>query len=82
MLLYTTIMLLRFDCKFYIIRDYIITLEYVLTNIDYIRVSSLYWWSHYLWYLLLDRLILMKQIPKIDTIHFIPTMMRSCNIIH
>jgi hypothetical protein len=42
MLLYTTIMLLRFDCKFYIIRDYIITLEYVLTNIDYIRVSSLY----------------------------------------
>jgi hypothetical protein len=41
MLLYTTIMLLRSDCKLYIIRDYVVTLEYTLTNVDYIRVSSL-----------------------------------------
>jgi hypothetical protein len=58
------------------------TLEYILTNVDYIRVSSLYWWSHYLWYLLLDQLILVEQIPKIDTIRFSPTVMRSYNIIY
>jgi hypothetical protein len=41
MLLYTIIMFLRFDCRFFIIRDYIVTLEYTLTNVDYNRVSSL-----------------------------------------
>jgi hypothetical protein len=25
----------------YVIRDYVVTLEYTLTNVDYIRVSSL-----------------------------------------
>jgi hypothetical protein len=41
MLLYTIVMLLRSDCKFYIIKDYIVAHKYTLTNIDYIHVSSL-----------------------------------------
>jgi hypothetical protein len=41
MLLSTILMFLRFDWIFYIIRDYIVTYEYILTNIDYICLSSL-----------------------------------------
>jgi hypothetical protein len=35
-----------------------------------------------MWYLLLDLLILVEQIPKINTICFSPTVMQSCNIIY
>jgi hypothetical protein len=40
-LLYTTLLFLDLIVGFYIIRDYVLTLEYTLTNVDYICVSSL-----------------------------------------
>jgi hypothetical protein len=41
MLLSTILMFLWSNWKFYIIWDYVMTLEYILTNVDYIHVSSL-----------------------------------------
>jgi hypothetical protein len=41
MLLYITLMFLRLIVSSYVIRDYVVTLEYILTNVDYICESSL-----------------------------------------